>query len=80
MRERESYVMADNVIPFDKRYRTKREIPVFRVADSRKASEEALAFLVVCEANFLSCAELTYLASKLSPLALTILKWRLKVR
>lgn len=66
--------MVDNVIPFDKYHNIKKRLPGFGTAPFSNAYAEARAFVHVAEGKFLSCTQLTHLASKLSPPALCILR------
>lgn len=66
--------MADNIIPFDKYHSIKRRLPGFGTPTFADAYVEARAFVHVAEGRFLSCAQLTFLASKLSPYALCLLR------
>jgi hypothetical protein len=66
--------MADNIVPFDKYHNIKKRLPAFGTPPFANAYAEARAFVHVAEGRFLSCAQLTHLASKLSPLALRILQ------
>jgi hypothetical protein len=66
--------MADNVVRFDRFFRIKGKLPGFGCPGFTEAYAEARAFLYVAEGRFLSRFELTHLASRLSPLALSILR------
>jgi len=67
-------VMADNVVGFDRFFRLKRKLPGFGRPGFTEAYAEARAFLYVAEGRLLSRPELTHLASRLSPLALSIVR------
>jgi hypothetical protein len=66
--------MSDNVIPFDKYHYLKKRLPGYGTPAFGNSYAEARAFPHVAEGRFLSCAQLTHLASKLEPLALRILR------
>jgi hypothetical protein len=69
------------IIPFDKYHHIKKKLPGFRTPQFSNAYGEARAFVHAAEGNFLTCAQLTHLASKLSPLALCMLReilWHLE--
>jgi hypothetical protein len=66
--------MAGNIIPFDKYHNIKKRLPGFGTLPFANAYAEARAFVHAAEGKFLSCAQLTHLASKMSPLALCILQ------
>jgi hypothetical protein len=65
--------MTDNVIPFERYHRTKRNRLPFGTGKNREANQQVLAFLGVCEAGFLTRTEIAELASKLPRPALIIL-------
>jgi hypothetical protein len=66
--------MASNILPFDKYHHIKKKLPGFRTPPFSNAYAEARAFVHIAEGNFLTCAQITHLASKLSPPALCILR------
>lgn len=66
--------MADNIIPFDKYHDIKERLPGFGLPGFTEAYAEARAFHFVAEGRILSPSELTHLASRLSPLARSILR------
>jgi len=66
--------MAGNVIPFDKYHNIKKRMPGYGTPPFANAYAEARAFVHTAEAKFLTCGQLTHLASKMSPLALCILQ------
>jgi hypothetical protein len=71
-------LMADNIIPFDKYHNIKKRLPGFGTPPFENAYAEARALLHAAEGNFLKCAQLTHLGSKLSPLASSILREMVK--
>jgi hypothetical protein len=57
--------MADNVIRFDKFYRIKRKLPGSRTPDFHRGYDAATGFLLLAQANCLSCSDVTDIALKL---------------
>lgn len=57
--------MADNVIRFDKFYRIKQTLPGSGRPDFHRAYDAATGFLLLAQANCLSCSDVTDIALKL---------------
>jgi len=71
--------MADNIIFFDKYHTIKKKLPGFGTAKFENSYAEMRVFVHAAEGNFLTPAELAYVASKLlSPSGLCILRQFLK--
>lgn len=70
--------MADNIIRFDRFHRIKRKLPGSRTPDFHRAYNAATGFLLLAQANVLSCGELTHIAAKLPQPVLHIVHSMLK--
>lgn len=66
--------MADKIVRFDRFFRVKTKLPGFGLPGFTEAYAEARALLFVAEGQIFTPFELTHLGSKLSPLALSILR------
>jgi hypothetical protein len=71
---RSDVVMSDNIIRFDRFFRIKGNLPGFGHPGFTEPYAEARAFLYVAEGQLFNRFELTHLSSRLSPLAMSILR------
>ncbi len=65
--------MPDKIVRFDKYHNIKKYLPGFGSPAFANAYAEARAFVHAAEGKFLSRAQLTHLATRMSPFALCIL-------
>jgi hypothetical protein len=68
--------MADNVIPFD--FRTKTRLSRLQLVEAAETDFQAYAFLQLCKAGFLPRDQLAHVATYLPLTALLVLKELLK--
>jgi hypothetical protein len=66
--------MSDNVIRFDRFYRIKRKLPGSEHQDFHRAYDAATGFLLLAQANCLSCSDVTDIALKLPRPVLRIVR------